>query len=96
LTPVSRSDHLVTRKRPSLDRALLGAGGMGEGARAAWLPRAVHDPPGAGGGSSHRGRDSKLDRDVAIKKWARASREPISLKIQIRGSPLENRLYCLL
>jgi hypothetical protein len=70
---------------------------MGEGARAAWLPRAVRDPPGVGRGSSHRGRDSKLDRDVAIKKWARASREPISLKIdQIRGSPLENRLYCLL
>jgi len=57
----------------------------------------MRDPPGVGRGSSHRGRDSKLDRDVAIKKWARASRGPISLKIdQIRGSPLENRLYCLL
>ena len=42
-------------------------------------------------------RSSKDGRGCGDQKWARASRGPISLKIdQIRGSSLENRLYCLL
>lgn len=68
----------------------------------------IVSPLGAGGiGEAYRARDTKLELTVATQDrksvafeyelWARATRGPTSLKIdRNRGSPLENRLYCLL